>query len=39
MVEATRGYYFSNEYEGKVIEETKDIKKQTYLQSSSWIFT
>lgn len=26
MVEATRGYYFSNEYEGKVIEETKDIK-------------
>ena len=31
MVEATRGYYFSNEYEGKVIEETKDIKnKHTY---------
>ena len=31
MVEATRGYYFSNEYEGKVIEETKEIKnKHTY---------
>lgn len=31
MVEATRGYYFSNEYEGKVIEETKDIRnKHTY---------
>nr|WP_242649857.1 ectonucleotide pyrophosphatase/phosphodiesterase [Clostridium perfringens] len=28
MVEATRGYYFSNEYEGKVIEETKDIKNE-----------
>lgn len=31
MVEATRGNYFSNEYEGKVVEKIKDIKnKHTY---------
>lgn len=31
MVEATRGYYFSNEYEGEVVEKTNDIKnKHTY---------
>lgn len=31
MVEASRGYYFSNEYEGMVVEETKDIhNKHTY---------